>query len=145
MAALEVAPFATSPRPWRYPSIRATETQDALIALVNVPYGETTGSLRPLGLAALGAFLMAHGINATGFDFSDSRREPEDLASISGSPSFRWGPIVLQLQRHQSLQIGSRHQATSAELPDYCGRAARLCYSHDHMQGASRNRYSCPQ
>jgi radical SAM superfamily enzyme YgiQ (UPF0313 family) len=91
MAALELAPFVTSPRPWRYPSIRATETQNALIALVNVPYGETTGSLRPLGLAALGAFLMARGINATGFDFSDSRREPEDLVEHFGLAKF---PVV---------------------------------------------------
>jgi anaerobic magnesium-protoporphyrin IX monomethyl ester cyclase len=50
------------------------------IALVNVPYGSSGGqSMRPLGLSYLGAYLLARGIPARGFDFSDSTLAPEDL------------------------------------------------------------------
>jgi hypothetical protein len=50
------------------------------IALVNVPYGlNGERSMRPLGLAYLGAFLEAHDITAKGFDFSDCSQPLEDL------------------------------------------------------------------
>ena len=50
------------------------------IALVNVPYGNSGGqSMRPLGLSYLGAYLLARGIPARGYDFSDSRLTPEEL------------------------------------------------------------------
>jgi radical SAM superfamily enzyme YgiQ (UPF0313 family) len=66
---------------WRYPALAARHPDSRpIIALVNVPYGsDTSASFKPLGLAALGSYLVAHDIAAVGFDFSDSQRPPEQL------------------------------------------------------------------
>ena len=49
-------------------------------ALVNPPYGNDTTSMMPLGLAALGSYLLANNYDVTGYDFSNSRKSVSELA-----------------------------------------------------------------
>jgi radical SAM superfamily enzyme YgiQ (UPF0313 family) len=49
------------------------------VALVNIPYGVGGEAMRPLGLAALGAYLIDNGIRARGFDFSTCQESPQHL------------------------------------------------------------------
>jgi radical SAM superfamily enzyme YgiQ (UPF0313 family) len=74
------SPKSALPRDaWRYPRLDVRR-QAISIALVNVPYGaDTAGSFKPLGLASLGSYLLAHGITVVGFDFSDSQKSVEKI------------------------------------------------------------------
>ena len=90
--ALAVCLESTSSDPSPATTFTAFEHPEGVeIALVNVPYGTSGESMRPLGLASLGAYLEAQGISTRGFDFSDSQASPEELVERFGLEQY---PVI---------------------------------------------------
>lgn len=61
-----------------------SSAHDAYAAIVNVPYGTSEGSMRPLGPAFVVAYARGAGHRVDAFDFSDSLREPQAIVRDFG-------------------------------------------------------------
>jgi radical SAM superfamily enzyme YgiQ (UPF0313 family) len=102
------------------------------VALVNVPYGSSGNSMRPLGLAYIGAYLVKHGVPAVGFDFSDSQKPGEELVSTSGLSQYDF--VGLSFYNTNALGAASMAKAIKLQNPHAIvivgGPHASATYSH---------------
>ena len=87
------------------------------IALVNVPYGTKGKSMRPLGLAYLGAYLNSRGFVAHGFDFSHDLSSPHDL--VQNFKLYKY-PVVGISFYNVNAKIAYRMACAIKELNSHC-------------------------